>query len=171
MAYTAPRTWTAGEYPTAAQFNQDLRDNVSFLANPPACKVTDTGGQSVADDTDTLLLWDTEEFDTDTMHSTSVNPGRITFTRAGLYVVTANVIFPTNGNGYRHARIRANGTTTLAEDARTSASVVTNIGHSLSVLYKAAAAQYAEVLCRQTTTAALTTTADSNFSAVWIGLG
>ena len=34
MGYTAPRTWVAGEYPTAAIFNQHLRDN--FLATFPA---------------------------------------------------------------------------------------------------------------------------------------
>ena len=27
MAYQTPRTWAAGERPTAAQFNQDIRDN------------------------------------------------------------------------------------------------------------------------------------------------
>lgn len=27
MAYSTPRTWVAGEYPTAAQFNANIRDN------------------------------------------------------------------------------------------------------------------------------------------------
>jgi hypothetical protein len=27
MAWATPRTWAAGEHPTAAQFNQDIRDN------------------------------------------------------------------------------------------------------------------------------------------------
>jgi microcystin-dependent protein len=39
MAYTTPRTWVAGEYPTAAQFNQDVRDNVAYVA----AGVTPTG--------------------------------------------------------------------------------------------------------------------------------
>lgn len=29
MAYSTPRTWVAGEYPTAAQFNANLRDNLN----------------------------------------------------------------------------------------------------------------------------------------------
>lgn len=32
MAWSAPRTWTAGEVPTAAQLNTDLRDNLNELA-------------------------------------------------------------------------------------------------------------------------------------------
>lgn len=31
MAWNSPRTWTAGEYPTAAQFNQDIRDNENAI--------------------------------------------------------------------------------------------------------------------------------------------
>jgi hypothetical protein len=29
LAYTTPRTWVAGEYPTAAQFNANIRDNLN----------------------------------------------------------------------------------------------------------------------------------------------
>lgn len=32
MAYTTPRTWVTGEVVTAAQLNQDVRDNILFLA-------------------------------------------------------------------------------------------------------------------------------------------
>lgn len=31
MAYTTPRTWTAGEKVTAAQMNEQLRDNVAYI--------------------------------------------------------------------------------------------------------------------------------------------
>lgn len=31
MAWVTPRTWTDGEAPTAAQFNQDMRDNLAWL--------------------------------------------------------------------------------------------------------------------------------------------
>lgn len=32
MAYTTPRTWVAGEYPTAAQMNANIRDNLNAVA-------------------------------------------------------------------------------------------------------------------------------------------
>ena len=31
MAWSTPRTWTAGETPTAAQFNAHIRDNLLAL--------------------------------------------------------------------------------------------------------------------------------------------
>ena len=31
MAYTTPRTWTAGENVTAAQLNEQIKDNVTYL--------------------------------------------------------------------------------------------------------------------------------------------
>ncbi len=32
MAWTTPRTWVAGETPTAAQFNAHVRDNLDALS-------------------------------------------------------------------------------------------------------------------------------------------
>ena len=34
MGWTAPRTWVAGETPTAANFNTDLRDNLRAIGDP-----------------------------------------------------------------------------------------------------------------------------------------
>ena len=35
MAWTTPRTWVAGEVPTAAIMNAHVRDNLNALKNPP----------------------------------------------------------------------------------------------------------------------------------------
>ena len=42
------------------------------------CSVYDTGTQSIAGSTTTLLTWNSEEYDTDAFHSTSTNTSRIT---------------------------------------------------------------------------------------------
>ena len=86
MAYSAPRTWAPGEYPTAAQLNQDLRDNVSFLANPPAASVYRSSAQSISNNTLTDITWNTELYDTASMHDTVTNSNRITVPVAGLYL-------------------------------------------------------------------------------------
>lgn len=38
MAWSSPRTWSSGEYPTAAEFNQEIRDNLNaqFPLGAPA---------------------------------------------------------------------------------------------------------------------------------------
>lgn len=55
------------------------------------------------------LTWDTEDIDTDDWHSTSVNTGRITPSRACWIQFTATVHWASNATGRRGAAIRKNG--------------------------------------------------------------
>lgn len=180
MAYSTPRTWTAGEYPTAVMLNANVRDNVSFLASPPSCRVYNSALINVVNATDTLLTFDSERFDTNTMHDTVTNPGRITFTTAGVYVVSFTGQFIaatdyTQGNAY----IRLNGTTPIGLGSSVGTSTLSTAGMFVSchTIYKFAAADYVEVMVRQTNGAAATRAIQAlgNYSfecsAVWIGLG
>lgn len=174
MAYSAPSTRTSGEFITAAIWNQDVVNNVTFLANPPACRVTNSTTQNCNDATDTLLTFDTETFDTDSMHSTSVNTSRITMTTAGLYTVQFSGEFAAaNDYAAAYAYLRLNGTTIIGRGAggRSVVGFVTLFVNAQTV-YKFAANDYVEVLVGQDNTAPATRTmGNHNFSAVWIGLG
>jgi hypothetical protein len=90
----ATRTWAVGEIVTAARLNLELRDALDFLLNPPACHVSDGTGVSLVNSTATLMAWDSEQFDTDGMHSTVTNNSRITFVTAGTYCVKINLSVP-----------------------------------------------------------------------------
>jgi hypothetical protein len=60
-----------------------LASTINRLLNPPKCKVYQgAAGQNIADNTNTALTWDSEEYDDLGMHSTSVQPTRITITSA-----------------------------------------------------------------------------------------
>lgn len=63
--------------------------------NVPACRVFNNANQSVPDAGGGLspVLFNTEYYDTDSMHSTSVNTGRITFNTPGVYSIGASVRF------------------------------------------------------------------------------
>jgi len=51
MAYVTPRTWAASDLVTAAQLNQDVRDNVGYVYGRAQCFVwTVSGAQSVGTD-------------------------------------------------------------------------------------------------------------------------
>lgn len=174
MAYSTPRTWVAGEYPTAAQFNANVRDNVSFLANPPACRVYHNANQSIAASTETTLAFNSERFDTNTMHDTVTNNSRITINTAGVYVVTASVAFAAGtGTWTSYATIRVDGTTTIASQQHLAPTTLgTNI--SLSTIYKLSVGQYLEVRVWQNSgTINVNTVAQLSpeFSAIWAGLG
>jgi hypothetical protein len=92
---------------------------VPVNADEASCRVRKSTTQAIANDTPTILSWDTEDYDTDGMHSTVTNNSRITIITAGKYVVTANAKFATSiaaGTGAR-IEILLNGTTVLASQS------------------------------------------------------
>lgn len=146
------------------------------VTNPPACRITNSIALSIPNNAETTLTFDTEDYDTDTMHSTSVNTDLITFNTAGIYVVHFNCEFPTNGNGFRYVIIReTGGNNGIAFVSNDSASITTGVGFSVSCTRKFAAGSSIRVRVFQNSTAALNIAKSEQFSpyfdATWIGLG
>lgn len=170
---------SAGEFIDDPDWDE-LVDALNFLANRPACRVYRSTAQSVNDNAGvTVVTFDTERFDTDNMHSTSVNTSRITFTTAGLYQVTFHGAFAA-GNDYNvaWALIRLNGATTIAYNSGgRSVSAVSDLHVGVTTLYKFAAADYVEISVGQDNSAntARNLLAATNYSpecsAVWLGRG
>lgn len=180
MAYTAPRTWVEGEYPTAAQFNQDIRDNVSFLANPPACRVYHNANQSLANGAETTLAFNSERFDTANMHDTVTNNSRITIPTAGLYLLTFSAVWQVAADyQWIYVYPRLNGGTQIGVGTSAAPFNSGSIRHHslLTTVYKFAAGDYVEIRAAQANSAVAARTLDfigngsPEFSATWIGLG
>lgn len=177
MAYTTPRTWVAGEVVTAALLNTHLRDNVSYLANPPACRVLNSVDiTGIVTNTQTRLTFDTELYDTDTMHSTSVNTGRITFNTAGLYAVGSSVTFGVSATGDRTLSLLKAGTTIVAEaDIAPNPTGGRGTGVVVATIYKFAAAEWVEVWATQNSGGNLSVLKLGEFTpifwATWMGFG
>jgi hypothetical protein len=179
MAYVTPRTWTTGELATAAMLNQDVRDNVAFLANPPACRVYHNATQTVATSTRTALAFNTERYDTAAMHDTATNNSRITFPVAGLYLITGHVEWALNADpdGLRQLEIRANGSDSqiLAIQGSVFNPASTTLEQSISTVHKFAAAEYVQLTAFQNSGSTFTINSvvmySPEFSATWIGLG
>ncbi len=114
-----------------------------------------TGNQTIADGTvgDTFypVDFDTDEFDTASMHDTGSNISRIQIPVGGLYLITYEGLFSASATGQRVVRIRKNGTTDLIgggffagnPNATWSQSVV------VSSVYLLAAGDYVEVMVYQ----------------------
>ena len=73
------------------------------------------GPQSIPHYTETALLWDVENYDTDFLHSTSVNPSRITAPVKGAYAFDVAASFASNGTGVRYICLIINGTNKFSE--------------------------------------------------------
>lgn len=122
----------------------------AVIADPPACQVTREQNQAIANNTLTAILFNTEAYDTDGMHSLSVSENRVTFTTAGAYVLSSYLIWDKHATGDRTARIRKNGTDTLAFDSKDAGGSDLYAGHVLHTVEQFAAADYIEILVQQT---------------------
>lgn len=123
------------------------------ISHPPVCRAFHSSNISIANNTLTAVNLDSEEYDTDTMHSTSSNNSRITFTTAGTYTVTFNCMWNKTvaGLGDREAFIRVNGSSYIAHDSKRQGGADLFIGHSVVAQDDFGAGDYVEGVVRQTT--------------------
>lgn len=172
MPYTSLTTVASGDTIDPAWGNL-VDTNLDFLANPPACRVYNNAAFSHSSSGSAMVVtFNSERYDTDTMHSTSADTGRITFNTAGLYLVEGGVQWDANATGVRYLGIRLNGATFLR---LTQENAVNDLGQVISTVYKFAATNYVELVAFQNSGATRTIVAAGNyspeFSATWVGLG
>lgn len=152
MAYAdllTVQTLNVGDVLTAAALQQ-IRANEEFLVDPPAVSIFHSTTQLVATGTTgAALIADSENFDNDSMHSTSSNTSRITAQTAGRYLFIATVNFANNATGFRNIFFRKNAATDYAGQ---SVMTVTT-GNSTTITsvrsITLAAADYVEVFASQ----------------------
>lgn len=146
--------------------------------SPPACAVYHDTTQSCADAAETLIVFNSERYDTDSMHSTVSATSKITFTTAGLYLITFRATLPGLTTYSRvYSSLRVDGSTLIGYAGETPTTF--NAGPLLlnTAVYKAAAGSYVEALVYQDNTAntAQNLQSGANFSpeftATWLGEG
>lgn len=155
MAVPTPLTAVAINKISAAGFNSGVRDPLSFLLDPPRCDVSLGSNISVTDGVATLITYDTEELDTDTMHSTASNTSRITFTTAGRYLVHVYVMWSSLLLSRCIVNVRLNsggssagGSSIRSFDFNTSSTIPSQMCIPLERLFNAT--DYIEVFVTQT---------------------
>jgi len=126
--------------PSAAAFN--------------GCRVTQSGGLSLANGTSQIQLFDTEAFDTNSYHSTVTNTGRMTVPSTGYYLLSFNSSYSSNGSGLRQTGIRKNGT--VIQSATLSGSSVAQTDVVLSCILSATAGDYFDLELYQNSGTTLT---------------
>jgi hypothetical protein len=159
---------------------QPLRTNAGATApewfTPPACRVYHNAAQSINNATTTALAFNSERFDTEAMHDTSINNSRITIVTPGVYLLTATVFFAGTAAGEYDAEFRVNGSTYIAyENDRWPTGGSISPGFAIATVYKLAANDYVEVTVAQNTGGAVNVQSIGNytpeFAAAWLGPG
>jgi hypothetical protein len=173
MAVPTPLDATTGTKISAAAFDSGVRDPLNFLNDPPHCAVYNNAGIACADGTLTLLTFDTETDDTDTMHSTSSNTSRVIFTTAGRYEITAFTSFGNFTFTVHSVRINKNGAGASGTGTIRTFGYNTPRQTCTTITQVFAASDYIEVWVQQTSTASRTSDTGQYATGVqarWIGI-
>lgn len=172
LSWSSPSTQSTGDLITAAIWNQNVVDNTLFLYDPPGCRVYNSGNESITASTPTVVTFDTERFDTDGIHSTSSNTGRLTCQTAGVYLIVAHGVWASAPGSGSYTSIRLNGTTDIAKISVTTASL-TNM--SIATIYKLGASDYVENVVLQGSGGPINLSAVGNsspeFGMQWMSAG
>ena len=134
-------------------------------------RLTISANQSCANNTGTMINWDTENYDTDAFHSTSTNTSRITIPagKAGYYSISATGAFSSNSTGQRYFAFYKNGSfeQIFGRAAGYSADTVL----SGTVVLNLAVGDYIQIEAFQNSGGALNfeSTISSQFSAQYLG--
>jgi hypothetical protein len=146
---------------------QQLRMNSSATApewyTVPACRVYHDANQSIINNQDTPLAFNSERFDTDTIHDTVTNNTRLTCKTDGIYDIDASVLFEGGSTtGLRVLKIRLNGTTNIANDVQVGLTGGNMLNASTKYLLQVN--DYLEVFVTQTSGGALNVVSIGNYS-------
>lgn len=128
---------------TPAGLKESHVDSKNPHPNTPSVRVYNSGAQSIANATWTALAFDSERFDTDTIHDAAANT-KLTCKTAGKYLIVGNMDFATNNTGSRTATIKLNGTTYIAL-AKMASVPGTDTPFSISTIYDLAVNDYVEI--------------------------
>lgn len=128
----------------------------------PSCRVYNSAVLPLANATQVLLTFDSERFDTDGIHSTTVNTGRLTCQTAGKYLIFLSAAFALNATGRRLWLIRLSGALIAAQE--TGPTSTGEAAAAISTVYDLAVGDYAEALMFQSSGASLNALYNNNYT-------
>ena len=165
-SWTTPKTWGAGAV-TAAEFNEQLRDNQTWLKDTLTTHgltsdttpkvllsarygVSLTASVSVNTGVDDSIDFTTEEWDDAAFHSNSVNTARITIPTGGdgTYEVKGWGQFSDGGTGLRSIWFEVNGATSYSRVRVPATGGSTNTGIYTSDEIELVAGDYVRLFAR-----------------------
>lgn len=162
-------TFVSGEKVTAAKLNKNIRDASAFLLNPPSVSLKAAVTQSVAHNTPTDIVFDTELWDTDSMWITGAT---VTVNTPGLYEVNVRLSFAANATGHRYVTVLQNGNPLGRVLSPAFATYAWS--NNFTRIVRAAQGDVFKVNAWQTSTVALGTgtgtTDETTFQARWVGV-
>lgn len=141
----------------------------SFLTNPPMVLATSSINQPISSSVTTILFFDRERFDTDSMHSEMTQTSRLVINTAGVYLISGWVIWSGNADGERRLNVKLNATNNIAQDERVALQD-DPLTHPFQAFWKFSAEDYLELEVHQNSGADLEITR-MQMSATYLSTG
>lgn len=142
--------------------------------NHYGCRVYNNANISIATSgTPQALTFNSERFDVFGLHSTSLNTGRLTAVRSGVYSIFGSIEYAANTTGQRFVFIMANGTTDIAAVSQNATAGGYSSFLSISTNYYLSANEYVELVALQNSGGALnvlyTSSRSPEFGMMYVG--
>jgi len=138
MAWTTPSTVVAGSTElTASLWNEQVRDNLNYLATPPSVQVYRSSNLT-SYTANTNIAWNAEAWDTDDMYTSATSTTNIVINTAGIYIISFNgQVFGSATIGRITPRVFKNGnnfiqTESIITDSGVTGFVYMGAVHSLA---------------------------------------
>ena len=174
MPFTTPATVATGSVASSTAYNSQVINNIAWLgSDAPACQVYRNSNLSLTNNTDTVVAYNLESFDTANMHDAVTNTSRITIPTGGggLYQILTTGIFAANATGVRRLDILLNGGTLIGRSGQTGSSSI-NAFMQTEAIYRLNAGDYVETQVYQNSGGALNfeyaASYASFFTVLWI---
>jgi hypothetical protein len=135
-----------------------------FASSIPAAHVTHSVSQGIANDNRSTLAFDTERYDTASVHNNATNNSRLTAPVKGIYAVTAQVYWQATPTGRRIVYLtrNANPDPIAVDDTQSSDSGF--VGQELTTQVQLAAGDFVQAEVRQTSGGSLNVIGGASFS-------
>ena len=119
------------------------------------CQSTKSANQSISNETDTTITWNTNTFDTDSIHDTVTNNSRFTVPtgKGGKWLLSCTLDWFNNTAGDRYLTLLVNGTMVQLSYGGAFAAGASN--QTLTTILSLSAADYVEIKGYQTSGGAL----------------
>lgn len=136
--------------------NARLQEIWQNLDDEARCSVYNNATQSIPDATLTALTFNAEDYDQGGMHSTSSNTSRVTIPSShnGIYLMTGQIVFASNGTGVRTGAFYKNGSLLYTNEQITAISGAVTIVN-VCAMASLAVADYIELFGYQNSGGAL----------------
>lgn len=145
---------------TSAQFRAM---QVLDLPTAYSARANSTSDQTISNSSFTTINFGSSRWDTNSFWSAG-NPGRVTASTAGIYLITGHVRWEGNATGERVIKLRINNTTDIAfQEVAATNSAPLEI--SIATVYQLAASDFVQLLGYQNTGGNLDILSEGNFSA------